>query len=124
MTCRFSLRSVGLGLWLALGVSPASGQAGRLCIAPESALRLDHVPIAVADLDALAARLTGFGFSAKPGRPHSNGLENLHIPFIDGSALELMTVDEPGDAVARRTNVLRRFEGTQRARPARSAELR
>lgn len=72
------------------------------CVAPESKLRLDHVPIAVADLDALAETLTdGFGFSAKPGRRHANGLENLHIKFEDGSALELMTVHEPKDDVAR-----------------------
>ncbi len=90
--------------WLAFGALPLWGQApDPLCLAPESGLRLDHVPIAVGDIAALADRLTtGFGFSLKPGRPHPNGLENIHIRFADGSALELMTVGQPGDAVARR----------------------
>jgi hypothetical protein len=82
--------------------SPPDPPAAPECVAPEAHIRLDHVPIAVADIGALAERLTtGFGFSLKPGRRHENGLENLHIRFRDGSALELMTVSGPGDALAR-----------------------
>ncbi len=74
-----------------------------VCLAPESRLRLDHVTIAAADLDGLTSTLSdGFGFSMKPGRRHANGLENRHIKFQDGSSLELMTVMEPGDELARR----------------------
>jgi len=83
--------------------SAEDGSASHACLAPQSALRLDHVTIAAADLDALTETLTtGFGFSTKPGRRHANGLENRHIKFEDGSALELMTVHEPTDELAQR----------------------
>ncbi|MCI0434391.1 MAG: VOC family protein [Gemmatimonadetes bacterium] len=34
---------------------------------------LDHIPIAVNDLDAAAARYRQLGFTLKPGRPHDGG---------------------------------------------------
>lgn len=83
-----------------LAAEPALGQ--DVCAAPEASVRLDHVPIAVADLEDATEQLTaGFGFRTKPGRLHANGLENRHIRFEDGTALELMTVREPGDELAR-----------------------
>lgn len=69
---------------------------------PEPQLRLDHAVIAVRDLDSATATYgTDLGFSIKPGRPHPNGLRNRHIKFRDGSALELITVLEPQDDLAR-----------------------
>ena len=99
-----ALRQIALGALLT-GVCAGSvhAQAAERCVAPDARIGLDHVPIAVDDLDALAERLTaGFGFLTKPGRPHDNGLENVHIKFEDGSGLELMTVGRPGDALAER----------------------
>ncbi|MCG8467184.1 MAG: VOC family protein [Gemmatimonadetes bacterium] len=99
--------AIGLAATAAVAATPLAGQSrgvdARSCRAPDSGLRLDHVPIAVDDLDALADRMRDeIGFSLKPGRPHENGLENRHVKFADGSALELMTVDEPRDALALR----------------------
>lgn len=64
-------------------------------------LRLDHVTIAVADLDSAAAAWERLGFEIKPGRRHGNGIRNAHIKFADGSGLELLTVSDPGDGLAR-----------------------
>jgi len=51
--------------------------------------------IAVADLGTARSTFRDtLGFTLKPGRVHENGLENVHIRFGDGSALELMTTGE------------------------------
>ncbi|MCB1184769.1 VOC family protein [bacterium] len=62
---------------------------------------LDHVVVVVADLEAAAARYRALGFALKPGRHHANGIRNLHAKFPDGTEIELLTVDEPGDDLAR-----------------------
>jgi len=54
---------------------------------------LDHIVVAVKDLEAAAERYRGFGFTLKPGRPHANGIRNLHVKFPDGTEIELLTVD-------------------------------
>jgi catechol 2,3-dioxygenase-like lactoylglutathione lyase family enzyme len=66
-------------------------------------VRLDHVPIAVADLDA-ATRLWRdvLGFSIKPGTHHANSIDNAHMKFADGTEIELITASKPGDALAAR----------------------
>lgn len=73
----------------------ASGQAqtpGGTCRAESARIRLDHVVIAVRDLDSASRAFHDtLGFSLKPGRVHENGLKNEHIRFQDGSALELIT---------------------------------
>ena len=58
---------------------------------------LDHVPVAVADLDAAAARYRALGFTLKPGQPHANGIRNQHAKFGDGTELELITAPEARD---------------------------
>lgn len=62
---------------------------------------LDHVPIAVADLEAAAASYRRLGFVLKPGRPHANGIRNLHAKFADGTELELITAPAARDALTR-----------------------
>lgn len=52
---------------------------------------LDHVPVAVRDLDAAATTYRRLGFVLKPGRPHANGIRNLHAKFPDGTEIELIT---------------------------------
>ena len=83
--------------------------APAACVAPGSLLRLDHVPVAVGDLEALSQRLTDeFGFQVQDGRFAANGLETAEIGFGDGTRLELRTLaavpgpDAPGTAEARR----------------------
>ena len=46
---------------------------------------LDHVPVAVRDLEAAAADYRRLGFVLKPGRPHANGIRNVHAKFADGT---------------------------------------
>jgi Glyoxalase-like domain len=46
--------------------------------APRS-ISLDHVVLAVHDLDAAAVRYRRLGFALKPGRPHQNGIRNEAI---------------------------------------------
>lgn len=60
---------------------------------------LDHIPIAVADLESAAARYRELGFSLKPGRPHGNGIRNEHAKFPDGTELELISAPEATDAL-------------------------
>jgi len=58
---------------------------------------LDHVPIAVRDLEAAADTYRNLGFSLKPGRPHDNGIRNQHVKFPDGTELELITAPDARD---------------------------
>ena len=62
-------------------------------------LGLDHIPIAVENLEAAADRYRALGFVLKPGRPHANGIRNVHAKFPDGTELELITAPEPRDAL-------------------------
>ena len=62
---------------------------------------LDHVPIAVRDLDAAAKTYRRLGFALKPGRPHANGITNLHAKFPDGTELELISAPKATDDLTR-----------------------
>ena len=57
----------------------------------------DHIPIAVRDLEAAAARYRSLGFVLKPGTFHANGIRNQHAKFADGTELELITAPEARD---------------------------
>jgi hypothetical protein len=71
------------------------------CRASGSGLSVDHVVIAVSDLDRAAEDFRSLGFTLKPGSLHSNGLLNAHVKFADGTALELMSLNgDPTDSVA------------------------
>lgn len=86
----------------ALVALPTAVQAQAPCPAAGSALvAVDHVPVAVRDLDAAVADFRALGFSFKPGRPHPNSILNQHIKFRDGSEVELITATEPRDTLAR-----------------------
>ncbi|MBO6523982.1 MAG: VOC family protein [Balneolaceae bacterium] len=68
----------------------------------ESDFGIDHVIVAVPDLEKATETYSKLGFTIKPGRLHQNGLSNNHIKLKDGSSLELMTViGEPGDKMAK-----------------------
>jgi catechol 2,3-dioxygenase-like lactoylglutathione lyase family enzyme len=65
---------------------------------PEAAVTgLDHVPIAVNDLEAASRRYRELGFALKPGTVHTNGIRNQHVKFPDGTELELITAPEARD---------------------------
>jgi hypothetical protein len=67
--------------------------------APSVRSGLDHIPIAVIDLDRAAADYRALGFALKPGRPHDNGITNQHAKFPDGTELELITAPVARDAL-------------------------
>jgi catechol 2,3-dioxygenase-like lactoylglutathione lyase family enzyme len=58
---------------------------------------LDHIPLAVRDLDAAAADYRRLGFTLKQGRPHADGIRNLHAKFRDGTEIELITAPAARD---------------------------
>lgn len=74
---------------LTAACGPASAQSRDILAG------IDHIPVAVRDLDAATADFKQLGFAIKPGREHAGGIRNRHIKFPDGSGLELIT---PGAA--------------------------
>ena len=79
----------------------------------QAQIRIDHIVIAVTNLDSASLNFRNLGFTQKEGRLHPNGLLNRHIKFLDGTELELMTViGEPKDEMANGyTNFLDSGEG-------------
>ncbi|HUL71639.1 MAG TPA: VOC family protein [Vicinamibacterales bacterium] len=93
---------------LALSAAPAQDRQAA------AGLHLDHTPIVVRDLAVAAAEFRAFGFTIKPGRPHTDGIENASIKFADGSYLELITSHDGSDAVSREyQDFLKRQEGAK-----------
>lgn len=75
-----------------------------LCAALEATPRLlgiEHVPVAIRDLDAASTRFRALGFTLKPGRFHANAIRNVHAKFADGSYIELIAAPEARDALTR-----------------------
>jgi hypothetical protein len=70
---------------------------GRGSPAAPAVTGLDHIPVAVADLERAAGAFRELGFALKPGRPHANGIRNQHVKFPDGTELELITAPEARD---------------------------
>jgi len=60
-------------------------------------LGLDHIPLAVADLDEAAETFRELGFTLKPGRIHENGIQNQHVKFPDGTEIELISASKARD---------------------------
>jgi hypothetical protein len=75
-----------------------------LATAPQKPLigGLDHVPVAVADLDRSAEVYKRLGFTLKPGTPHANRIRNLHAKFPDGTEIELITAPAGVDELTRK----------------------
>jgi Glyoxalase-like domain len=61
---------------------------------------LDHVPIAVGNLEKARTDYEALGFVIKPGRPHANGIENVHVKFPDGTEVELITATRGSDTLS------------------------
>ena len=73
-----------------------------ILLSPARVIGIDHVPVAVRDLEAASERYRRLGFVLKEGRPHANGIRNRHAKFPDGTEIELITAAEPTDALTRR----------------------
>jgi hypothetical protein len=71
------------------------------CAPPAAAVRVNHVVVAVEDLADAKRSFSGLGFTVKGGTPHDNGLHNSLVEFADTTEIELMSVETPGDVVAR-----------------------
>ena len=56
-----------------------------------SMIGIDHIPVAVRDLDRASERYRALGFTLKLGRLHSDGIRNNHVKFQDGSGIELIS---------------------------------
>jgi catechol 2,3-dioxygenase-like lactoylglutathione lyase family enzyme len=63
---------------------------------------LDHVPVAVSDLERAADAYRRLGFVLKPGAPHANGIRNVHAKFTDGTEIELITAPAGVDDLTRK----------------------
>ncbi len=59
---------------------------------------IDHLVIAVPDLDAAIASYRALGFTVIPGGRHTVGTLNALVPFADGAYLELIAFYEPNPA--------------------------
>ena len=89
--------------------SPVSSQ-GRVPV--PVAIGLDHIPVAVRDLEAASATYRALGFALKPGRPHANGIRNAHVKFPDGAGIELLTVPAAVDPLSTKyVDMIRAGEG-------------
>jgi catechol 2,3-dioxygenase-like lactoylglutathione lyase family enzyme len=76
------------------------------------AIGLDHIPVAVRDLEAASATYRALGFALKPGRPHANGIRNAHVKFPDGAGIELLTVPAAVDPLSTKyVEMIRAGEG-------------
>ena len=62
------------------------------------AVGLDHIPLAVKNLEHAADDFHRLGFTLKAGRLHDNGVRNQHVKFEDGAGIELITASEARDA--------------------------
>lgn len=94
-----------LGALIPILWSPAMAQ-------PPARIGLDHIPVAVHDLERASATYRALGFVLKPGRDHANGLRNAHVKLPDGAGIELLTAANPVDALsARYVDHLRAGEG-------------
>ena len=58
-------------------------------------LGIDHLVVAVPDLDTAIRNYTGLGFTVVPGGRHPVGTHNALISFADGSYVELIAFYEP-----------------------------
>ena len=64
------------------------------------AIGLDHIPVAVRDLEQASSTFRALGFALKPGRDHANGIRNAHVKFPDGAGIELLTAPKAVDPLS------------------------
>lgn len=96
LAARRCLRAVLFALWLGADAARAGPAAAQPLV-----VGLDHVPVAVRDLDVAAADYRRLGFTLKPGRIHEDGIRNFHAKFRDGTEIELITAPAAVDDTTR-----------------------
>jgi catechol 2,3-dioxygenase-like lactoylglutathione lyase family enzyme len=80
--------------------------------APRPLVRIDHIPLAVRDLDRAVDTYQRLGFTIKSGRFHTDGIRNMHVKFANGAGIELITAGAPTDDLTRRyLTLLAQVEG-------------
>ena len=107
-----SLAVGGALLYGTARMDASSAAATAAHAAPDARVGIDHVVVAVPDLDAAVGAYRALGFTPKPGRAHANGLLNAHLKFADDTQLELMSlVGDASDEMARtqRTHSPRKY---------------
>jgi catechol 2,3-dioxygenase-like lactoylglutathione lyase family enzyme len=85
----FALKVLALIMWA----------LATLWQAPPVLQGLDHMMVAVTNLESAAERYRALGFALKPGQPHANGLRNQHVKFANGTELELITAPAAVDTM-------------------------
>jgi len=68
--------------------------------AAEPLIGIDHIPLAVNDVEAAADTYRRLGFAIKPGHLHPDGIRNQHVKFADGAGIELITAPAATDELA------------------------
>jgi hypothetical protein len=103
----------GLPLWLAaFSIGSFLPLAARSETPQPSVIGIDHMPLAVRNLEVATDRYRAMGFAMKPGRFHENGIRNNHVKFPDGAGIELITASESRDSLtARYRQLLAQGEG-------------
>jgi len=67
---------------------------------PFKELSLDHITIAVKDLESFQELFSNLGFTIKPGTQHDNSIQNSHIKFEDSTSIELLTATKKRDEIS------------------------
>ncbi len=67
---------------------------------PLKNLSIDHVTIAVKDLESTINFFEDLGFTIKPGTKHENSIRNAHIKFKNGASIELLTATKKRDEIS------------------------
>jgi catechol 2,3-dioxygenase-like lactoylglutathione lyase family enzyme len=68
--------------------------------APSRLIGIDHMPLAVKDVERAADQYRRLGFAIKPGRHHDNSIRTALVKFPDGSGIELITASKDVDPLA------------------------
>lgn len=82
-------------------IRPAFASAAEAGPTSQPLIRIDHVPLAVRNLDRAVNTYRRLGFTIKPGRFHANGIRNMHVKFANGAGIELITAGVPEDDLTR-----------------------
>lgn len=99
MKLKFTINIITICIFVIL-LSQSSSQEAYSTKINYKKLSIDHVNIAVGDLSQAKIPYEKLGFTIKPGRIHNNSIDNLHMKFVNGTELELITANEPLDNLA------------------------
>lgn len=97
-------RSLRLGIlvWCllcCLGVERSIAQCSNVASGTPTVAGVDHIPVAVSDLEQADQAYRRLGFTLKPGRFHQDGIRNEIVKFSDGTGVELITAPRATDAL-------------------------